>query len=589
MFRLALAVGACAILALAAGSQTAPAPAAPIYATPPIGELRGIWAHASSTHNRQECDHVLNLAQDARLNCIYWLGFYWGGKCFFRNPYVSMPETVEPGFDPLAYLIREGHRRGIEIHLRFVNGENGSEDPGPFLGEHPDWCMVNADGQRLLWYDFANPEVRDFQVELMLSTLRAYPELDGLQFDFVRYDDGAGSFSPAACKGFAEATGIHWESGGAALPTVAPIRGNPLDGPTTGFVLARFGNGVPAVVGNNVGRGGALLLNWHAESGPFPLVTTILQRAIASARQQKEQIPLLRIPESDEWWPKYHAATEELVRKVGYQPAWVSDEVLTREVKPPMVMLPNAYRIPPPVLAKLVSYAEQGGWVFVIDGPMHAIEDPQCQRLLGLTTEAPYLGGLEALLPGEERTPLIDVAAEVTPEQRARYRDLGTKWRQYQAGCITDLVRRVHEGAHTVKPDIAVTACTFHRRSSAESLFQYWHDWVKEGLIDYAIPMAYTPDNESLRKSMREWLETDPTHQRVAPSLGIYDIDGDGQVQSPQSVLTQMKVLREEGGYPSIVFFSLSNLQEPLVKALAEGPFRTPVPRKPSSATLIGQ
>lgn len=579
MFRVAIPLGTLTILALGAGSQTAPPPA-PTFATPPIGELRGVWAHASATHTRQECDHLLNVVQDARLNCIYWLGFYWGGQCFFRNPYVPMPASVQAGFDPLAYLIEEGHHRGIEVHLRFVNGENGSDQPGPFLGAHPDWAMVDADGKRLLWYDFANPAVRDFQVELMVGALRAYPGLDGIQFDFVRYDDGAGSFSPAACQSFAQATGIHWETASPALPTVAPLRGNPLDSPTTGIVLAGFGSGVPAVVGNNVGKGGSLLLNWHAESGPFPLVSTLLQRAIASSGHTNAELPMLRLPESEEWWTKYHAAAEDAVRRVGYQPAWVGPEVLSRDVKPRVLLLPNCYRIPSEVLAKLCAYAEQGGWVFALDGPIYSIADPQCQRLYGMAKEGAYMGGLEAIVPGDEKTPLLDVAAEVAPDATARYRGLGARWREFQAGCITDLVRRVHDGAHSIKPDVAVTACVFHRRSSAESLFQYWHEWVRDRDVDYVIPMAYTADNDSLRQSMREWLATDPTRERVVPSLGIYDIDGDGVAQAPENVLRQMRVLSEEGGYQGVVFFSATQLRPELSKALAEGPFRAVVRRR---------
>lgn len=576
MLRAAAPLALVSILAPLALAQ-AEAPTPPVYATPQVGELRGIWAHATSTRTPAECDRVLDSVRDAGLNCIYWLGFYWGGQCWFRNPYVPMPSEVAPGFDPLDYLIREGHRRGIEIHLRFVNGENGSQSPGPFLGAHPDWGMVNSEGKRLPWYDFANKEVRDFQTALMVGTVRDYPQLDGIQFDFIRYDDGAGSFSPAACAGFAEQSGIHWETSSPALPTLAPLRANPLTSPTTGIVLARFGNGTPAIVGNNVGQGGALLLNWHAETGPFPLVSTLIGRALKAAGYQTGPVAMLKVPESAEWWVKYRAAAEDCVTRAGFTWEWRGADALA--ARPQAVVLPNCYRMPQSLLEALCRYAEQGGWVIVLDGPIYSIAQPACQKLLGLSSEGKYLAGLEAILPGDERTSLLDIAREVTPEERERYTGLGDRWRAFQIGCIDDLVGRVHEGAHRIRPDVAVTACVFHRRSSAESLYQHWHDWVRDGRIDYAVTMAYTADNDSLRQSMREWLATDPARARIVPGLGIYDIDGDGVRQVPASVLTQMKVLREEGGYPSVVFFAWNQLGPELSKALRGGPFASLAPR----------
>ena len=43
---------------------------------PPIGDLRGVWTHASSTHNPAECDAVIARAKNAGLNSLHWLGFY---------------------------------------------------------------------------------------------------------------------------------------------------------------------------------------------------------------------------------------------------------------------------------------------------------------------------------------------------------------------------------------------------------------------------------------------------------------------------------------------------------------------------------
>ena len=542
--------------------------------------IRAVWAHASSTHSKAECDAVLDRVQAAHLNCVYWLGFYWGGKCFFRNRFVPMPSSVAAGFDPLDYLIEEGHRRGIEVHLRFVNGENGSNEPGPFFSAHPDWAWVDYEGKRHLWYDYANPEVRAFQTELMVGAVRNYPQLDGVQFDFVRYEDSFGSFSSAAKSGFSAATGAALpQEAGESLPLVAPIKGNPVDAPTTARVYARFGGGPAAIAAATVGSGGVLLLNWHAELGPFPFVSTLVRRAVQSRGIKGGELPLLHLPESDEWHGKYKAAAETMLQRSGYTPRWVGPEALTSSEKTPVLVVPNCYRISHDNLAKLLAYARSGGHVLMVDGPIYAIGDPLCQELVGFSRNPPYLAGMQAIVPLRE-LPFFEVSVKPEDVNEATYSDIARKWTAYQAGCITDLVRTVHQRAHEVRPNVVVSACTFHRRSSAESLLQYWHEWVRDGIVDYAVTMAYTPDNDSLRQSMREWLATDPTHSRVIPGLGVYDIDDDGQPQRPDQVLTQMRVLREEGGYSSVAFFHLPEITDALARALATGPFAQEIRRR---------
>jgi uncharacterized lipoprotein YddW (UPF0748 family) len=555
------------------------APGAP----PPIDELRGVWTHASSTHDAAECDAVIATAKDAGLNCLYWLGFYWGGKCFFRNPWVDMPDSVPEGFDPLDYLIREGHRNGIEIHVRFVNGENGSREPGPFFSAHRDWAFVDSRGDIKLWYDFANPEVRQFQADLMVGLLEEYPDLDGIQFDFIRYEELGGSFSDAAIRGFAEETGIAWEPGEpAALPAVSVVRGNPVGEPTTAEVHARFAGGAPAITTNTVGEGGVLLLNWHAEQGPFPLVSDILRRAIAFQGADTAPVPLLDLAESAEWHAKYSALAEAAVRRAGTEVRWVGPEALAAApAEMPLLIVPNCYRISTANLERLLAYARRGGDILMLDGPIFSIDDPLCQQLVGLQSDAGYLAGLQAIVPVTE-FPLMPVRVAPDSLDAERYAELTGRWTEYQASCISELVAEVHRRAHAIKPDVVVSACVFHRRSSAEARMQYWHDWVKDGIIDHVLPMCYTKDNEVLRTSMDEWMELDPLRQHVIPGLGIYDIHENGQPPSPPQVVEQIRICREEGGFSGVVFFHLPSITPTLTKALRAGPFKDPAPRLPA-------
>ena len=57
-----------------------------------------------------------------------------------------MLEDVYPGYDPLAYAIEEGHKRGIEVHAWFNVFAASSTIPGTPAGDNPNWICRDQDG-----------------------------------------------------------------------------------------------------------------------------------------------------------------------------------------------------------------------------------------------------------------------------------------------------------------------------------------------------------------------------------------------------------------------------------------------------------
>jgi len=146
---------------------------------------RGIWMHASYIKTQAEADGCVELVERANLNAVYLLVWYWGGRGAFQSELCPMLEGVQPGYDPLGYMIQECHRRKIEVHAWFVNGSCGGREP--MLEQHPDWAVDSSRQSARIWYDFGKPEVRKFQSNLMIDVLTRY-DLDGLHFDYIRYD-----------------------------------------------------------------------------------------------------------------------------------------------------------------------------------------------------------------------------------------------------------------------------------------------------------------------------------------------------------------------------------------------------------------
>ncbi len=106
------------------------------------------------------------------------------------SPQLTGTLGKDPGWDPLAFLIKEAHARSMEVHAWFntVVAKNGGSPPEesrprhPILA-HPEWLRQVA-GE--WWFDPGIPAVRDYLVRVGMDIVRKY-DIDGFQFDFLRY------------------------------------------------------------------------------------------------------------------------------------------------------------------------------------------------------------------------------------------------------------------------------------------------------------------------------------------------------------------------------------------------------------------
>lgn len=96
------------------------------------------------------------------------------------------------GRDPLAVLIREARRAGIEVYPWFEYGfavhYSGNNEPtGGFIGQqYPDWLSRHRDNSickknGFEWMSGINPDVQKFMLELVMEVVRNY-DIDGIEF-----------------------------------------------------------------------------------------------------------------------------------------------------------------------------------------------------------------------------------------------------------------------------------------------------------------------------------------------------------------------------------------------------------------------
>ncbi|MCE5175890.1 MAG: family 10 glycosylhydrolase [Bacteroidales bacterium] len=141
---------------------------------------------------------VLDKLQGANFNTVF---FQVRGMCdaFYNSQYepwsqyLSSERGADPGWDPLAYLVQEAHKRGIEVHAwlnpyRYSTSSQSQDTlPGSYLKAHPDWLMDYGEYNMIL--NPGMPEVRQRITDVVADIITNY-DVDGIVFDDYFYKSG---------------------------------------------------------------------------------------------------------------------------------------------------------------------------------------------------------------------------------------------------------------------------------------------------------------------------------------------------------------------------------------------------------------
>ena len=168
----------------------------------PKYEIRAVWLTtvygldwprfaANSEHSRkaqqEAVSDMLDRLQDANFNTVFFQ-VRLRGDVAYRSAIEPMSyvfsgkEGVSPGYDPLAYVIKECHQRGMECHAWFVTFPLGTDEFVRKLGKksvvkrHPELCKKHK-GE---WYlDPGIPGTTDYILSLVREIVSNY-DIDGI-------------------------------------------------------------------------------------------------------------------------------------------------------------------------------------------------------------------------------------------------------------------------------------------------------------------------------------------------------------------------------------------------------------------------
>jgi uncharacterized lipoprotein YddW (UPF0748 family) len=105
------------------------------------------------------------------------------------SEYLTGVQGKDPGYNPLAFMIAESHRRNLEFHAWFnpfrvsMQGDIHKLVANHPARQHPDW-VVSYGGK--LYYNPGIPAVRTFVIDSILEVVKNY-DIDGVHLDDYFY------------------------------------------------------------------------------------------------------------------------------------------------------------------------------------------------------------------------------------------------------------------------------------------------------------------------------------------------------------------------------------------------------------------
>jgi uncharacterized lipoprotein YddW (UPF0748 family) len=123
------------------------------------------------------------------------------------------------------------------------------------------------------------------------------------------------------------------------------------------------------------------------------------------------------------------------------------------------------------------------------------------------------------------------------------------RWDTWRREQLTRLVAALRGAATEVHAGVAISAAVWTYADRAYlALGQDWRGWLDAGLLDFAVPMAYTLDDRLLGY-MAESFAGVPEGDRIWPGLGVWLFS-----RNPQRALEQIRLVREAGAAGDALF-----------------------------------
>lgn len=150
----------------------------------------------STAQQQQEFMQLLDMLKQTGMNAVV-VQIRPCADAFYPSPYEPWSEWLtgqqgvapNPYYDPLAFMIAETHRRGMEFHGWFnpyravFNTKTSSIASNSPTRLHPEWFLTYGDKK---YFDPGLPEVRNYVTRIIRDVIARY-DIDAVHFDDYFY------------------------------------------------------------------------------------------------------------------------------------------------------------------------------------------------------------------------------------------------------------------------------------------------------------------------------------------------------------------------------------------------------------------
>jgi uncharacterized lipoprotein YddW (UPF0748 family) len=152
--------------------------------------------------DRQEIMKLIDFAKKAHIKILF-VQVYHGGQSWFPSkiadagPYEYCRKALHE--DPLALIIKQAHAKGIQVHVWLNLLSLGQNTNANFIKKYGTDILTRNLNEKNKIGDFkidnqyylepGDQRVREDLAKIVNELLGAYPDLDGIQFDYIRYPD----------------------------------------------------------------------------------------------------------------------------------------------------------------------------------------------------------------------------------------------------------------------------------------------------------------------------------------------------------------------------------------------------------------
>jgi uncharacterized lipoprotein YddW (UPF0748 family) len=154
----------------------------------------------------------------------------------------------------------------------------------------------------------------------------------------------------------------------------------------------------------------------------------------------------------------------------------------------------------------------------------------------------------------------------------AKSSDNADAWDDWRREHVSALVAAIRSAARAVQPKLEISAAVIAFSDRAYlSLLQDWRRWLEDGLLEFAVPMAYTRDDRLLRYHAEAFAGT-PLADRIWLGLGTWIF-----ADEPARALEQIRIVHRAGATSDALFSydaiaESPGLAEALAAPVAPGP-----------------